>query len=759
MTALIRFELQKVWLKRSFLSLMALLIIINVFLLWYLNQPTEDEPPLSAYKAVCLDISDMREHEKLTYIKHLKEQADGLSLVEQVHNLCTQANKSGTLLAEQLKKNHPGVYDKYEKLYRKGNYLHYTDSLAKERVLLDELFEEISAVSGYDDYLASVQNNGNQLGTISVFQSSKTTESFGSRNIAKSASDHSGLSSRNIRWFPSKGMEMAVKSPATDLLILLSVFLFIGQLITEEKGLFAVTRSAKRGIWADMGARLIALLIHCGAVCLLLYGSNLIYAESTVGTGDLSAALQSLAPYLESSFSLSLSEFLIFGFVVKIGVVFILGLMLTACAVYSTHSYAPQLAGLGFLCVNWILYAFVPSYSNLNILKYLSFFGMLRTDDLFGAYLNLNIFGFPVSRAGSSLIWAVVLILAGVTAVMLIFRYGCNLNFNKTSGQLHLPFCPHSSLFRHEGYKILIANRGLLLLLAFTLLLSWNEFGKNYTPSAGERYYQSMMLSLQGELTDEKEAVIQKEQARYKEAFAQIERIDRMMAGGSISEKSGERMKELWYGELTFYPWFQRIQKQYERILSDGGVFVYDTGYLYLFGQMNDDFLMNLLLISLCLSFSFANVMAMEDSKGLWGLLSATRAGRKRIIKIKWIVCGMICLIITLLPWCFRSLSISSVYPMGELWAGIQSIPQFQSFPVNLPIALFLMLTIFIQLISTQLVCAVVLFLSKCRKNNFQALFLALLLSAAPLALAQMGIDIMKWFSIYPLYGWTGLLK
>lgn len=217
-------------------------------------------------------------------------------------------------------------------------------------------------------------------------------------------------------------------------------------------------------------------------------------------------------------------------------------------------------------------------------------------------------------------------------------------------------------------------------------------------------------------------------------------------------------MKEPWYSEVAFYPWFQRIQTQYERILSDGGVFIYDTGYLYLFGQMDDDFLINLLLISLCFSFAFANVMAMEDGKGLWGLLSATKLGRKRILVQKWMVCSVVSVGVTLLPWLFRGISISSVYPMGEIWAEIQSIPQYREFPVNLPILWFLMLTVLSQLISTQLICAVVLLLSKWRKNYFQTLFLTLLLLAAPLVLAQMGISIMRWFSVWPLYGWTGYI-
>ena len=719
MTALIGFELQKVWRKGSFLSLMVLLLLLNVFLLWYVNRPAGDEPPLSAYKAVCQDISDMTEQEKFAYISDLKERADG-----------------------------------------SGDSLIYTDSPEKECTLIDELYEEISAVSGYDDYLASVQKNSSQLDGISIFRSPTSEENFGSRNIAKSAADHAGLSSENICWFPSKGMTMAVESRATDLLLLLSVFLFIGQLITEEKGkgLFAVTRSTKRGLWADMGARIAALLIHSSVVCLLLYGSNLIVAGSMAGIGKLSASLQSLAPYVESSFPISLGAFLTLGLITKIGAVFLLGLLLAACAVYSSHSFMPQLIGIGFLGLNWILYAFIPSYSHLNLLKHLSYFSLLRTDALFGTYFNLNIMGFPLGRTSCSLVLLAVLLSAGIAAVLLLFRYGNRLSMNRTSGYFHLPFHPHNSLFRHEGYKMLIANRGLLILLAFVILLGWNALGKNYTPSAGEQYYQSMMLSLEGELTEEKEADIKAEQSRYDEAFAQMERIDQMVADGRISENAGDSMKEPWYSEVAFYPWFQRIQTQYERILSDGGVFIYDTGYLYLFGQMDDDFLINLLLISLCFSFAFANVMAMEDGKGLWGLLSATKLGRKRILVQKWMVCSVVSVGVTLLPWLFRGISISSVYPMGEIWAGIQSIPQYREFPVNLPILWFLMLTVLSQLISTQLICAVVLLLSKWRKNYFQTLFLALLLLAAPLVLAQMGISIMRWFSVWPLYGWTGYI-
>lgn len=263
-----------------------------------------------------------------------------------------------------------------------------------------------------------------------------------------------------------------------------------------------------------------------------------------------------------------------------------------------------------------------------------------------------------------------------------------------------MPFRPHSSLLCHESYKLLFANRILFVAAAFVCILGWTDLERKYVPSAGEEYYQTLMKSLEGTLNEEKETLIASEQARFDEASGQIEKIDRMTADGTISESTGESMKLPWESEMSFYPAFQRVLAQYEKILENGGVFVYDTGYLYLLGSIDDSFLTDLLLLVLCICFSFSNVMAQ---------------------------------------------------------AGIQNIPQYSHFFLNMPILLFLFLAALIQAGAVLLITFLVLLLSRWRKNAFQALFLALLLFAVPLILSEMGLPVIKWFSIWPLYSWTGL--
>ena len=105
------------------------------------------------------------------------------------------------------------------------------------------------------------------------------------------------------------------------------------------------------------------------------------------------------------------------------------------------------------------------------------------------------------------------------------------------------------------------------------------------------------MLQLEGELTDEKEALIISEQEKYDKAFSEIERIDNMTANGKISENAADGLKAELYAVTFFYPAFERVQHQYQRICENGGSFIYDTGYLYLFGLKNNDQLINLFIV------------------------------------------------------------------------------------------------------------------------------------------------------------------
>ena len=106
MIRMISFELEKIWRKRSFMLSMCVLLIVNLFVLWYVNMPDDETPPLRAYKAFSEDMRDMCEEEKAAYITQLKDKMDGIALVQSIQNLqATGGDMEAELAQQKLNEN------------------------------------------------------------------------------------------------------------------------------------------------------------------------------------------------------------------------------------------------------------------------------------------------------------------------------------------------------------------------------------------------------------------------------------------------------------------------------------------------------------------------------------------------------------------------------------------------------------------------------------------------------------------------------
>lgn len=758
MIRLIIFELTKIWGKRSFILSVCILLFVNLFLLLYVHLPNDETPLLSSYKAFENDISFMSEHEKADYITELKNKMEGIVFVQSIQDLQAMENDMGNALVKQKLDDNPGVFENYYELYKEGKYLLYTDNLSQESILINNLYDEFVKVSGYSEYLASVQENKNTLGGISIFKES-SEDKFAGRNIEKSAADYKKLENVKICWQPSKGISVAMESRITDILMYLGLFLFVGGMITEEKekGLFYITRATKCGMACSIISKLLALLIHCIGMVSIMMVANLIFTAITTGNGDLTASIQSLAPYMESSLSISVLQYIMLSILTKCIVLFCFGTLITCVAICSKKGFLPYLVGIGLLGISSILYLCIPSYSEFIPLKYTNFFGFMETEQLYGAYLNLNIGGNPVTRLALTVVVLVIIGMLAVIACICFFLQGNNLEITKEQFSFAIRFRPHNNLFRHEAYKLLITNRAIIILVCFTVLLGYYVSSQKYYMSAGEEYYQRIMFQLEGELDENKESIILSEQTRFNEAFSKIEKIETMVENGEIDSTTAEMVKLEWESVLSFYPSFQRVEQQYERVCRDGGEFIYDTGYLYLFGTMDDSFLIGLLLLSICMVLAFYNGISMEYSRKSWFLLRSTKSGYGKIIMRKSGVCLVCGGIMAIVPWIFRSICISSTFPMSGLQNPIQSISVFEHFGIKMSILSFVVIVIISQMFAVMVTGLLILGISAWRKNDIQALFFGLLLMVIPLVFKIMGFDAAGWFSVYPIYAWTGL--
>lgn len=741
MIRLTRFELGKIWGKPSFLLSMVILLIVNLLLLLYVNLPDSETPSLSANKVLVNDLLKMNDEERFEYIRELEEKVEGLRFVRDVLNMQGLSSEMGEILAEEEMKRRPGVFEQYYELYQQGDYLIYTETLEKEWLLIQTFFAEASQVAGYEEYLQSVHNNRDRLHSISIFSSGEEAGAFSSRNIEKSADDYSLLNSSGVNWSPSKAIKSSMENLWTDIILILGLFLFVGILITEEKekGLFYMTRASEYGRLTSISAKLLALFIHCMFATSIIYGSNLLFFEGTIGLGDLTSKLQSLAPYMESALDMKIISYIILSIVTKSLVLFLFGSLLTAISIFSNKAFMPYLFGVGMMVVSWILYKFTPIHSSWNLLKYLNLVGLLKTEDMYGSYVNFNIFGYPVSRLSISWLIIGLFVVFGVILSIFLFVRSSSLEMKRIGFTLPIRFKPHANLFFYETYKILIMNRTLIVLLLFSFLLLGQNLSKEYHPSVQEDYYQTMMLELEGELTPEKEKLIQTEEERYEKAFSKIETIDQMVAQGEINEDTGESMKQSYYGVISFYPEFQKVFGQYESILQYGGRFIYETGYLYLFGVSNQSYMIDLLLILLALVFGFANIISMEYVKNSWHILNPTTMGKAKIIGRKIVITLLSAGMLLILPWISKSIAIRQVYPMNELGNVIQAIPYYHHFSLQVPIWGFIAGAIILQFLFIGTISLFILLISGWRKNHLQSLFFSMLLFILPLLLIMIG--------------------
>lgn len=757
MLRLIPFEIGKIWRKRSFLLSVITLLFLHLFLLWYTSLPKEGTPPLNAYKAVWTELSEMSEAEKGCYITELKKTMDGVCFVRDILNMQSFQNEMGNALAEQELQNNPGVFECYYERYQLGDYLKFTASLEEEQELVDELYEEWQKVSGYGDYLSYIKENKELLSGISIF-GGQEQNTFSARNLEKSGRDYDNLTDKNVRFTPSKGITLAMQGIWVDILLFLSIMLFVGGLITEEKDkkLFFITRSTKYGIFHTIVSKLTALFIHCVLMTILFYMVSLVFFGQGTGWFDPTVSLQSVASYMESNLPISIGGYIWLSVLTKALLLFGMGAVLTVFCILSEIASIPFLVGSGIIGGSALLYYLIPSASVFAVCKYINPLGLMKTENLYGAYLNFNIFGYPMSRLSLSIALIIFICIVGISGSLWFFCRMRNLEVKKLRLPFSIPFRPHTNIMRHEWYKLLITNRVLLIVLLFMGLLAYRSLGHTYTPSVTEQYYRDIMTELEGELTDEKEALVLSEKLRYDEALQKIEQIDRMVSSGELSTSVADTMKAQTNMTLAFYPSFLRVEEQYERIKAHGGSFVYDTGYLYLFGILEDPFSVDFLILSIGIILAVSGAIAMEYKNGSLFLLCATKTGKRRIMLYKILICSIAAVGLTLIPVACRIYRISSVYPLHGLGGSIRNISCFTKFAIPLTIGGFVLLFVLSQSIVAVLTALLTMAISVWRKSQVQTIFFSLLFLAVPMVLKLLGFEMAKWFSLYPLYGWTG---
>lgn len=632
--------------------------------------------------------------------------------------------------------------------YEQGKGARYTHNLYLERILLREILQENKHCLEYQQYLDGIQKSAELMERLVVLQG-KDRRGFHYRNVKKTAQFFEGWTSDGISPGPARGIEKAIDSDITDYLIVLYVFLSVMALVMREKELkqLLITRTTRNGR-VRLGMGKLTAAYGIGAVTVIcFYTLNLLLLCKLYGFGDLTRRIQSLSVYRSCPLKVSVAMYLVLVLVAKILAVGLWVTVFYLIAVCCASSAGMYLASIAVVGTQALLYYLGKGGALFFLLRKLNLLAFLKTDKVFKAYENLNIFGTPVEyhQLFYCLTIGGTLLLSGISLIIFAGQKGVNSVtslWGRFTKKLQIPM--HENLFIHECYKIFWHGKVFWILgaVAAGTYLYFKPLEVHYSLPE-DRFYHNYMTEYEGEYTTAKHLQIEN-------CISELDGLEgniRMNPSeDSLSDEMRLRTIEMKRTALN------RVLERAEYIKTTReGELVYDVGFLLLVGHSSGgkkDYMLALQLL-LILVICVVGIYGIEYDTGMAGLAESYRRGRRELAVRKYLVAFLIATIIYMLTYGPYFYNVLHTYGTQMLGAPAYSIPELAGYSMS--IGSYLILVCSVRYAGTLAAMAFVLIATKKIKRTSAAVALCTAVLVMPVLFALLGIKGAEYILLNPL--------
>lgn len=520
------------------------------------------------------------------------------------------------------------------------------DALVEKMTLLNDLISQQNYINRYDDFINNMQIRADNQLSFSIFAE---PDSFAYNNIQQTPLDFQHLKGVELYAGNNTFAENATQFQITDyLMIVLVALTCILLFYTErENGLYPLVRSTKNGRTSTIVAKLFAVIAVTVVTTILFYLSNILITAIYFGFGDMSRYIQSIGIFMNCSLKISIFEYLI---------LWILGKTLTLCAFSLLFSFcftavktSAKIYGIivVFLAVEITANLFIEGASAFSFFKYVNIVYFLSNNNLFGEYLNVNIFSNPVNII---MVWTVV-----VTTLALVGFFGSVTAFTKTSQiskkssiisaiaeflQKHYRIRGSVKIYSGEAYKhykISFAMVILIILVLFAVSNLNDDLSIRFN-DASESAYCDYMEDVEGVIDSDTENYLAKEQQYFDDLETERNEI---FSDKNLSETE-KRNKSSYIDALfrTKGEAFNRIleQKYYVQIkaeeIDEEPAFVNELVCKRLTEDTYREWLYFTILMAVII-FCSSNIFACEYKNSMVNLIRSNRYGKGKLIMIK----------------------------------------------------------------------------------------------------------------------------
>ena len=562
--------------------------------------------------------------------------------------------------------------------------------------------EHIERIQNYGKYIDNISSNASVISGFSLFEDNSNYQSKSAKKIVKAYENVKNVQPQSGNYTTiEKATEIGFSDVIVFIVMLQCVIIIMN--IDRKHGMLTLLKSCKQGRTRLALGKIGGLLIATIMVELVTFLIHFLTLVGTFGCGDLTVPIQSVPDFYESALPISIIMYLVIFVMLKIAVVFSYTLFIFVIAILCDNSgiiYSVTGITIGLSAVANI--KIVWDYA-IAFIKIISPVTLINVKSISEKYYNLNVAGTPfnVMSVGILIVIGYILIFTALAIWLFGKKRVFHIEIKRLKRKHNIKPKKPIGMLAMEYKKLLITNKGILLLLVLCLIQGAILSEVNTTIDGDQKYYSNYMDDLEGPESLDTDLYIQKEKNYFKNIEEKYKEKQTQYLQGKISGSELSIAENQYTTKIMPKTAFKKVlkrQKHLKKLKKNKNIkgwYVNDIGIHYLIhpGSIYNEKIAWIFMM-LIMSVMVVICMAYEEQTGMDRLSDTTMFGEGKLLRKKIVVSlsiSLLIFIISNIP--FLLLAIHS-YHFGGVMAPINSLIGYQNW-VQMPI-LFVLIGVYI---------------------------------------------------------------
>ena len=700
-------ELFRIFKNKKFIAAVITLLLLNCVSFYITQQKSLSDFGINidAYSATFKDNAD------------IFTEVDKKSIIEKSNKFeILKSFADNTEDKAQQIKEYPDLYQEY----KNSNYSY--EELATQAEFYSHFAYQLEYQNDYPAYIKSILKNAENLSSKKLF-SNKTSYSY--KSIQKSANDFSKNKNIKLSLVNDLPVSAVLNYQIGDfILILICVFMAIS--FVSEKNVNLLINTCKNGRRILKMKQLPILILFSLFFSFAIYISEMLISLKIYDAPmNLYALIQSTDIFSDCILHINFLQLFAIHILFKAIIASMIALAIWLFISLSSNIILVSAIAGVITAIELLLYKNISAQSNLSILKTFNIFSLFDYRSI-SEYNLVSVFSKPV-RAEKA-VWIIVLLVIFIISALILISANRNYPIKspkKAFRVLHVLFDKLSEFYaklqsviyagRFETFKIMHIGKGLLVVIAFLLIIGFNFNTNPLVFSSTEAFLNDYYEEYGGELSEKVYKNIEKMRSEADAVESEYNFKSEQYASGEISLEEYELAAAKNEAYDTQRKAVDKLTEQIDRIesLSQKGikpVLVNELGYNNLFYIQSNQTQILILICAVVILFS--SVFSIEKGSNMLILNHCSKNGRKQLYFKKIFTVIPKTFILTLVSYLSLILQNNYLYKLGNMNANIHNLECLQEINLNLSIAEYIILNFIFEFIFVTVVGLIITSLS-----------------------------------------------